>query len=117
VKRSTSLLSLIGAHRAFKAMGRLYCSVPGVRGIPELQGRRAEGRGSYTLRHAAGTEIRRAAPSLIAVAPDGPVMRLIGLSVDGIPDGNYELILHVLDETSGRNVEHAERFRLESSVP
>jgi hypothetical protein len=34
-----------------------------------------------------------------------------------MPDGDYELVLHVLDQTSGRSVEHAERFRLESSAP
>jgi hypothetical protein len=34
-----------------------------------------------------------------------------------MPDGDYELILHVLDETSGRSVERAERFRLESPAP
>ena len=32
-------------------------------------------------------------------------------------DGDYELVLQVLDDTSGRSVEHAERFRLESPAP
>jgi hypothetical protein len=115
-KESGRLLPVIGAHRAFKALGRLYCQfqVFGAR-IPKDGAPKVEA--SYTLRRTTGTEIRRGAPSLIAAAPDGPVMRLIGLSVDGIPEGDYELILHVLDETSGRSVEHAERFRLESSVP
>jgi hypothetical protein len=116
-KESGRLLPVIGAHRAFKAMGRLYCqfqvfgaSRNSKDGAPKVEA-------SYTLRHAAGNEIRGTAPSRIVVAPDGPVMRLIGLSVDGMPDGDYELILHVLDETSGRSVERAERFRLESSAP
>jgi hypothetical protein len=116
-KESGRLLPVIGAHRAFKAMGHLYCQfqVFGASRNPKDGAPKVEA--SYTLRRAAGTEIRRATPSLIAVAPDGPVMRLIGLSVDGMPDGDYELILHVLDETSGRSVERAERFRLESSAP
>jgi VWFA-related protein len=116
-KESGRLLPVIGAHRAFKALGRLYCQfqVFGASRNPKDGAPKVEA--SYTLRRAAGGEIRRATPSLIAAAPDGPVMRLIGLSVDGIPEGDYELILHVLDATSGRSVEHAERFRLESSVP
>jgi hypothetical protein len=118
-KESGRLLPVIGAHRAFKfkAMGRLYCQfqVFGASKDPKDGAPKVDA--SYTLRRAGGTEIRRAAPSLIAVAPDGPVMRLIGLSVDGMPDGDYELILHVVDETSGRSVERAERFRLESPAP
>lgn len=116
-KESGRLLPVIGAHRTFNATGRLYCqyqvfgaSKDPTDGVPKVDA-------SYTLRRAAGTEIRRAAPSPIAVAPGGPVMRLIGLSVDGLPDGDYELVLQVLDETSGRSVEHAERFRLESPAP
>jgi VWFA-related protein len=114
---SGRLLPVIGAHRAFKALGRLYCQfqVFGASRDPKDGAPKVEA--SYTLRRTPGTEIRRAAPSLIAAAPDGPVMRLIGLGVDGMPDGDYELILRVLDETSGRSVEHAERFRLESAVP
>jgi hypothetical protein len=102
-KESGRLLPVIGAHRAFKAMGRLSCrfQVFGASKDPKDGAPKVDA--SYTLRRAGG-KVREAAPSLIAVAPDGPVMRLIGLSVDGMPDGDYELVLHLVDETSGRSV-------------
>jgi VWFA-related protein len=111
------LLPVIAARRTFKAAGRLYCQfqVFGASRSPRDGAPKVEA--SYTLRGADGTEIRRSAPSLIAVAPDQPVMRLIGLGVDGLPAGDYELVLHVVDQTSGRRVERAERFRLEPSAP
>ena len=41
-------------------------------------------------------------------------MRLLGLSLDGLSEGEYELLLHVEDKTSGRTAERTEPFELAS---
>jgi hypothetical protein len=77
------------------------------RGVPEVEA-------SYVLRRAGGAELSRGAPSLIAAAPGGP-MRLLGLPLGGLADGDYELVLRARDRTTGSSVERVEPFRLERS--
>ena len=41
-------------------------------------------------------------------------MRLIGLGMDGLPEGDYLLVLDVRDDVSGAKVERKEPFTLRS---
>jgi len=43
----------------------------------------------------------------------GPIVRLLGLPLHGLAEGDYELVLHALDRTTGSEVERVESFRLE----
>ena len=70
---------------------------------------------AYVLRRARGSVVSRGAPSLIPAVPGGPIVRLLGLPLGGLADGDYELVLRVLDRTTGSEVERVESFRLERS--
>jgi VWFA-related protein len=107
-------LPVAGARRAFPATGILYCQVQvyGATKDPDSGAPRVEV--SYVLRRASGDEVRRGSPSLIAVAGDAPVVRLLGLPLEGMAGGDYELVLRVEDKTTQRSVERVEPFRLEN---
>ena len=77
-------------------------------------------------RVSAGVEVRRdnrvvrSTPStLIAADPDGRLVRFVGLGLDGLDEGAYELRLGVQDQTNGARLERVEPFVLarETSSP
>ena len=57
--------------------------------------------------------LQQAPPTLIAAEGDGRVVRLLGLPLDGLEEGAYELVLDVQDEASGVRLERREAFRLD----
>jgi hypothetical protein len=59
-----------------------------------------------------GRLVRQAPPTPIAVNPDGRLVRLLGLGLDGLEEGPYDLVLEVRDEVSGAHVARREPFRL-----
>jgi hypothetical protein len=59
-----------------------------------------------------GRTVVEAAPSPIAADPDGRVVRLVGLPLDGLETGAYELRLEVRDQVSGARIERREPFTL-----
>jgi hypothetical protein len=87
-------------------LGAVPTSSPG--GVPEVEA-------SYLLRHAGGTVVDWTAPSLVSAVPGGPIVRLLGLPLNGLAEGDYELVLRALDRTTGSEVERVESFRLERS--
>jgi hypothetical protein len=100
----------VAAHRTFRAEGALYCAfdVFGAArsrddGLPHVTS-------SVEVRAADGTIVREAAASPIAADRNGRVVRLIGLALQGIPEGAYELRLAVRDEVSGAEVQRTEPF-------
>jgi VWFA-related protein len=104
---------VLAARRAFKPSGILYCQFQVLGAAKDAEGTpRVDA--SYVLRLASGVEVRSGERKPIAAVPGGPVMRLLGLPLDGLPGGDYELVLRVVDTTSGRSLERAEPFRLES---
>ena len=109
---------VIPARRVFRTTtGSLYCQVQVLGavssskegGVPQVEA-------AYVLRRASGTEVSRGAPSLITAVPGGPVVRLLGLPLGGLSDGDYELVLRALDRTTGSGVERVEPFRLERNT-
>jgi hypothetical protein len=70
---------------------------------------------SHVLRRASGTVVSRGAPSLIPAVPGGPIVRLLGLPLGGLADGDYELVLRAFDRSTGSGVKRVESFRLERS--
>ncbi len=109
---------LIPARRVFRTTtGSLYCQLQVLGDVPSSkEGGVPQVEASYVLRRASGTEVSRGAPSLIAAVPGGPIVRLLGLPLSGLPDGDYELVLRALDRTTGNGVERVESFRLERNT-
>jgi VWFA-related protein len=95
------------ATRVFPPEGRLYCqfevfgATPPHRVLAGLELVAADGRVA-----------QKAPVTRIAADPDGRVVRLLGLPVDGLPAGFYELVLHVEDEATGSRLERREPFSI-----
>jgi hypothetical protein len=103
----------VPARRAFRSTAEmLFCQIqvlgarPSPEGPPQVEA-------AYLLRREDGTEVRRTPPSLISAAAGGPVLRLVGLPLKGLSEGDYELVLSARDRSTGQEVEHVEPFRLE----
>jgi VWFA-related protein len=100
------------AHRRFRPEGLLYCSYEVV-GMTNAQGEATTRvAGGYTLRHADGRIVSQSSPAPIAVALGGKIMRLFALPLRGLEAGEYELVLDVVDDSSGRALQSRERFIL-----
>jgi hypothetical protein len=101
----------LSAHRVFAPEGRLYCqfevfgAAPGGGAAPLVSA-------SLVVSRHDGRTIVEAPPTRIAADADGRVVRMMGLSLDGLETGAYELRLEVKDEVSGARVERREAFTL-----
>jgi VWFA-related protein len=98
------------AHRIFAPAGRLYCQfeVFGAAPPPRVIA-------ALALVGPADRVVQQAPPTRIAADADGRVVRLLGLPLDGLTEGDYELVLQVRDEASGATAEQRERFSLAAS--
>jgi hypothetical protein len=98
---------VLTARREFSPEGRVYC---------QYQVFPSAGAGPivawYVLRRRDGNVVRESSPSAIAASPDGRLVRLLALSVDGMEAGDYEIALRVLDEKTGETREQVEPFRI-----
>jgi hypothetical protein len=67
---------------------------------------------SHELRRADGTVIRRMEPRPIAPGPNGALSRFASIALIGVPDGDYELILRIVDQSTGASAELHEPFSI-----
>jgi VWFA-related protein len=105
----------LGVQRVFRPEGLLYCQFEvfgAATGPQESQPRVAMG---MEVRTRDGRLVRAAAPTRVAPDADGRLVRLVGVGLDGIADGTYDLVLQVKDEVSGGTVEQRETFELQSA--
>jgi VWFA-related protein len=98
------------ARRDFTAGRPLYC-------VFQVFGARVVGSGpaifgSYLVRGADGSTLQEGPFTPITASPEGRLVRLLGLPLEGLGPGAYELVVRVEDRTSGRVVERTEPFRL-----
>jgi VWFA-related protein len=104
------------AHRRFQPKGHLFCSYEVV-GMANSRGEATlRVAGGFTLRKADGQIVNQADPTPIAVALGGKVRRLFALPLAGLAAGEYELVLDVVDEATGRTLQSREAFVLEASA-
>ena len=104
------------AHRRFQPKGHLFCSYEVV-GMTNPRGEATlRVAGGFTLRKADGQIVNQSDPTPIAVALGGKVMRLFALPLAGLAAGEYELVLDVVDEATGRTLQSREAFVLEASA-
>jgi hypothetical protein len=64
------------------------------------------------LRTRDGRLVRQAPPTPIVADPDGRVVRFVGMPLDGLEEGPYDLMLEVRDEVSDARLLHREAFTL-----
>jgi hypothetical protein len=97
---------VLAAHREFVPAGPLYCQ------FQVFGGSRVEA--SVELVRRDGEVVRRSERSAIAPAADGSLVRLVALPLDGIADGEYDVVIRIEDQTTGGKAERAEPVRLRS---
>ena len=98
------------AHRRFRPQGYLFCSYEVV-GMTNAQGEATTRvAGGFTLRKADGQIVSQSSPTPIAVALGGRVARLFALPLSGLATGDYELVVDVVDEATGRTLQSHEVF-------
>jgi hypothetical protein len=101
---------VLAAHREFRPQGRLYCQYE-VFGAGPPGGRSAVV-ASYSLRRADGSLVREGPPTPIVAGENGRLVRMLGLSLDGLSEGGYELQIRVENGPGGPAIEAREPFVL-----
>ncbi|HEY2942049.1 MAG TPA: VWA domain-containing protein [Vicinamibacteria bacterium] len=99
------------AHREFPSGDRLYCQFE-VFGAARRRGAGPQVEASYELRRRDGDVVRRSEPSLVSPSADGRLLRLLALPLDGIAQGDYELVLRIEDKATGQSQERIEPLRV-----
>ncbi len=102
---------ILAAHREFAAESRLYCQFE-VFGAAARSGSGPQVAASYELRSANGEVVQKGEGRLVDPTPDGRVVRLLTLALDGIAQGDYQLVLRVEDRTTGETREQIEPLRV-----
>lgn len=64
--------------------------------------------GAHALHGPDGRVVKQLEPRPLTPAPDGALSRLAGLSLTGLPAGDYELVLRVTDQIRGETIETRE---------
>jgi hypothetical protein len=102
----------IAIDRVFRPRGPLYCEFE-VLGAASDRARRAPRvTAGIEVRAKGGRSVRKGEPTPIAPDSRGRLLRLVGIGMDGLTDGDYELVLDVRDEVSGGSVRRQEPFTL-----
>jgi hypothetical protein len=101
---------VLAAHREFRPEGRLYCQYEVFGAGPRGQGTAVVA--SYSLRWADGSLVRQGPPTPIVPGANGRLVRMLGLSLDGLPEGSYELQIRVENGPGGPAIEAREPFVL-----
>ncbi len=105
----------LAVHRVFAPGGGLYVQfeVFGAARDPRQQAPRV----SAGLEFWSGDRlVRKVDPTPVAVDRDGRVVREVGISLAGMPEGPYDLVLDVRDEVAGAGLKHREAFALARAV-
>jgi len=103
----------VAVHREFRADGQLFCQFEVLGAARGPEGPRVAA--GMEIRAQDGTILRKGELTSIAADPDGRVVRLIGMGLDGMKEGRYDLVLAVRDEVSGQQIERSEPFTLAPS--
>jgi len=103
------------ARRDFPQDAPLFCQVEVYRAVKEETSGMPRVSMGYEVRRSDGTLLARDAPTLIRPAADGALSRMIGISLETVPPGDYDLVVRVKDEFSGDSVELREPFRVSPS--
>jgi hypothetical protein len=90
----------LAAHRVFPAGGGLYCQYE-VFGAVRPGGAPPRVTASFQLVSHDGAVVQEAAATPIALDASGRLARTVGMSLEGLEEGAYELVIEMRDEVSG----------------
>jgi VWFA-related protein len=101
----------LAVHRVFLPTAILYCEIEVFGAARHADGSPHVSAG-LAVRTASGELVRQAAPTRIAADRDGRVVRLLGLGLAGLAEGDYQLVLDVHDEVGLGRIERQEPFTI-----
>jgi VWFA-related protein len=102
----------LAVHRVFRPEGLLYCQLEVFGAARDAQEARPRVAMGLEVRTPAGHLVRQGAPTRVTPDANGRLVRLLGVGLDGVGEGTYDLILTVKDEVSGDSLERRETFQL-----
>ncbi|HVQ32281.1 MAG TPA: hypothetical protein VMV21_21970, partial [Vicinamibacteria bacterium] len=114
-KPGAAPLPVLLVRREFPPKDVLYCQyqVFGA-AMPPGVGPRVEA--SYELRRRDGATVRKGTASVIAPGADGTLVRMLGLPLEGMEEGDYEMVLRIQDKVTGETRERVEPLRLSAKA-
>jgi len=101
----------LAVHRVFLPTATLYCEIEVFGAARHADGSPHVSAG-LAVRTASGETVRQAAATRIAADRDGRVVRLLGLGLAGLAEGDYQLVLDVHDEVGLGRIERQEPFTI-----
>jgi VWFA-related protein len=103
------------ARRSFSPGVMLYCQFEVFGAEKDKQTGLPRVSAGFVVRRTDGTVLTEGAPSRINPTSIGKVSRLMGTKLDGAMPGDYELVLSLRDEISGKTLEVHEPFTLRAA--
>jgi hypothetical protein len=111
VPREGPARPIVIARREFFASDPLFCQFE-VFGAAAGKGAAPRVEASYELRRRGGDVVRRSEPSVVTPSADGRLTRLVALNLDGVAQGDYELVLRVANTATGETQERIEPLHI-----
>ena len=102
----------LAVHRVFRPEGALYVQFEVFGAARAAQPPLPRVTAGLALRKADGRVVRQAPPTPIVADADGRVVRFVGIPLDGLEEGPYDLVLDVQDQVSGARVLDGEPLTL-----
>ena len=102
----------LAVHRVFPTQGTLYIQFEVFGAARSAGGGLPRVAAGLVLRTRDGRVARQAQPTPIAADPDGRVVRFVGVPLDGLEEGPYDLVLEVHDEVNGARLLDGEPLTL-----
>jgi hypothetical protein len=100
------------AHRTFAVGGGLYCEFEVFGAARDRADGAPQVSAGLEVRAADGSSVRQAPPTRIVPDREGRLVRLVGLGLEGLPEGAYVLVLDVSDAVGGGHLERREPFTI-----
>jgi hypothetical protein len=107
----------IMARREFSPQASLYCQLDVYRPVKLASSGMPQVTMAYEVRRSDGTLYTNEARSLILPTAEGALSRIVGFPLEVAPPGDYEIVLSVKDELSGKTVDLREPFTVSASAP
>ena len=98
------------AHRAFPADATLYCQFAAYNAAVDPSSGKPRVSSNWRLETADGRLVREHGTRDLTPGPDNGLVRLYGISLSGLPTGEYELVIEVRDEVGVSAVQALEPF-------